>query len=301
MAKHETKNRRYREDLSEVPDWLRKKKCPQRDKILSGKRILPKNLTGKEKLADVVDNAFLAYNSARLREGCRLFTEKMLEPDVTIGMTLSGALDQAFKSAYLQGGAVPSATTLVAAGVDEIGAEDPAVVITDEGVGAVPFADAHVRVEVVGQRVPGDLLPPHLRLQASDQFLGRPRHMRERRVAGIQVVEVCDLICPERTSGASGIGITGHVRVEEEPVDDQLAAAFEEVEQAHRSVRSLELVVLDDLHARHAAPLGGHRVAGPGQLLLLHQQLRAGGFPFLGCHYGWRIHHESSRLSDSFL
>ncbi|MCE5307209.1 MAG: deoxyhypusine synthase [Acidobacteriales bacterium] len=95
MAKHETRNRRYREDLSEVPDWLRKKKCPQRDKILSGKRILPKNLTGKEKLADVVDNAFLAYNSARLREGCRLFTEKMLEPDVTIGMTLSGALTPA--------------------------------------------------------------------------------------------------------------------------------------------------------------------------------------------------------------
>lgn len=33
---------------------------------------------------------------------------------------LSGALDQAFKSAYLQGGAVPSATTLVAAGVQVV-------------------------------------------------------------------------------------------------------------------------------------------------------------------------------------
>jgi deoxyhypusine synthase len=95
MAKNKTSNRRYREDLSEAPDWLKKKKCPHRDKILSGKRILPKNLTGKEKLADVVDNAFLAYNSARLREGCQLFTEKMLEPDVTVGMTLSGALTPA--------------------------------------------------------------------------------------------------------------------------------------------------------------------------------------------------------------
>ena len=47
---------RYREDLSEVPDWMKKKKCPNRDKYLSGKRILPKNLTGTEKLADVVDN-----------------------------------------------------------------------------------------------------------------------------------------------------------------------------------------------------------------------------------------------------
>jgi deoxyhypusine synthase len=86
---------RYRKDLSEMPDWLKKKACPNRDKFMSGKRVLPKNLTGREKLADIVDDAFLAYNSGRLREGCQLFTEKMLEPDVTIGMSLSGALTPA--------------------------------------------------------------------------------------------------------------------------------------------------------------------------------------------------------------
>ena len=53
MAK--PKDTSYREDLSEMPDWLKKKKCPHRDKYLSGKRILPKNITGKEKLADLVD------------------------------------------------------------------------------------------------------------------------------------------------------------------------------------------------------------------------------------------------------
>jgi len=95
MAKTTNHHRRYREDMSEMPDWLRQKKCPNRDKYLSGKRILPKNLTGKEKLADIIDNAFLAYNGARLRECCQLFTEKMLEPDVTIGMSLSGALTPA--------------------------------------------------------------------------------------------------------------------------------------------------------------------------------------------------------------
>src|SRR5512141_2610483 len=95
MADTKKTHRRYREDLSEAPDWLKKKKCPQREKYMSGKRILPKNLTGKEKLADVVDEAFLAYNGARLREGCQLFTGKMLEPDVTIGMSLSGALTPA--------------------------------------------------------------------------------------------------------------------------------------------------------------------------------------------------------------
>lgn len=86
---------RYREDLSDVPDWLRKKKCPQRDRYLSGKRILPKNLTGKESVEYLVDEIFLAYNSARLKEGCQLFVQKMLEPEVTIGMSLSGALTPA--------------------------------------------------------------------------------------------------------------------------------------------------------------------------------------------------------------
>lgn len=95
MAKKVKKHTRYREDLSDLPDWLKKKKCPHRDKYLSGKRILPKNLTGQETLEELVDNVFLAYNSARLREGCQLFVEKMLQDDVTIGMSFSGALTPA--------------------------------------------------------------------------------------------------------------------------------------------------------------------------------------------------------------
>jgi deoxyhypusine synthase len=95
MKKTDGKHRRYREDLTEVPEWLKKKKCPDRDRYLSGKRIQPKNLTGREKLTQIVDEAFLAYNSARLREGCQLFVDKMLEPDVTVGMSLSGALTPA--------------------------------------------------------------------------------------------------------------------------------------------------------------------------------------------------------------
>jgi deoxyhypusine synthase len=86
---------RYRKDLTDMPEWMKKKQCPHRDKFMSGKRILPKNINGKEKLADLIDETFLAYNAARLREGCQLFTEKMLEKDVTIGMSLSGALTPA--------------------------------------------------------------------------------------------------------------------------------------------------------------------------------------------------------------
>ena len=89
------RSHRTREDLSELPDWLRQKKCPHKDKYLSGKRIMPKGITGKEKLADMIGETFLAYNAARLREGCELFTQKMLEPDVTVGMSLAGALTPA--------------------------------------------------------------------------------------------------------------------------------------------------------------------------------------------------------------
>jgi deoxyhypusine synthase len=95
MAKPQKSHHRYREDMKEMPDWMKKKKCPNRDRYLAGQRILPKNLTGKEKLPDIVDEVFLAYNSARLKEGCKLFVEKMLEPDVTVGMTISGALTPA--------------------------------------------------------------------------------------------------------------------------------------------------------------------------------------------------------------
>jgi deoxyhypusine synthase len=67
----------------------------KQSKLLRGRRIDPKPITGKTQLVDLVDNAFLAYNAARLREACWLFTRRMLEPDVTVGITLTGALTPA--------------------------------------------------------------------------------------------------------------------------------------------------------------------------------------------------------------
>lgn len=64
-------------------------------KFLSGKRIDPTPITKKSALADLIDESFMAYNAARLREACHLFTRKMLEDDVTIGVTLTGALTPA--------------------------------------------------------------------------------------------------------------------------------------------------------------------------------------------------------------
>ncbi len=66
-----------------------------KQRFLCGKRILPRPITGKESLPDMMDRVFLAYNAARLQEACRLFTEKMLNPEVTVGMSLAGALTPA--------------------------------------------------------------------------------------------------------------------------------------------------------------------------------------------------------------
>ncbi|MBN1346928.1 MAG: deoxyhypusine synthase [Phycisphaerae bacterium] len=66
-----------------------------KQRFLCGQRILPKPITGKEKLPDLIDRAFLAYNAARLQEACHLFTQRMLQPDVTVGMSLAGALTPA--------------------------------------------------------------------------------------------------------------------------------------------------------------------------------------------------------------
>src|SRR5215210_1965921 len=67
----------------------------KRSRFLQGKRIDPSPITGRTALADLVDNAFMAYNGARLREACQLLTQKMLEPDVTVGLSLTGALTPA--------------------------------------------------------------------------------------------------------------------------------------------------------------------------------------------------------------
>jgi deoxyhypusine synthase len=67
----------------------------KQSKFLRGRRIDPKPIVKNTRLVDLIDNTFIAYNAARLREACWLFTQKMLEPDVTVGVTLTGALTPA--------------------------------------------------------------------------------------------------------------------------------------------------------------------------------------------------------------
>lgn len=62
---------------------------------LSGKRIQPKPILPGVSVVELVDGTFQAYNAARLREACHLLSRKMLEDDVTVGLTLTGALTPA--------------------------------------------------------------------------------------------------------------------------------------------------------------------------------------------------------------
>jgi deoxyhypusine synthase len=59
---------------------------------LAAKPIRPRPITGQETAAELIRNAFTAYNGARLREACDLLVTRMLQPEVTVGVSLSGAL-----------------------------------------------------------------------------------------------------------------------------------------------------------------------------------------------------------------
>jgi len=63
--------------------------------FLRGSRIEPRAITGRETVADLMDGAFLAYNAGRLREAGRLFAERMLPDNGTVGMSITGALTPA--------------------------------------------------------------------------------------------------------------------------------------------------------------------------------------------------------------
>ncbi|MGA3286456.1 MAG: deoxyhypusine synthase [Bacteroidota bacterium] len=71
-----------------------KKDCPGKDKYLNGKRVLPQPISKDSNLAAVIDNMD-AYNGGRLRAACQLLRDKYSQEDVTIGLSIAGALTPA--------------------------------------------------------------------------------------------------------------------------------------------------------------------------------------------------------------
>src|SRR5881296_1369450 len=70
---------------------------PAQSKYLSGAQIIPRRVYPHMTVAELIDEQFQAYNAARLNEAARLYVEEMLVPekDVTIGLTMAGALTPA--------------------------------------------------------------------------------------------------------------------------------------------------------------------------------------------------------------
>src|SRR4051812_39642942 len=58
-------------------------------------RLLPGAVKKGINVADLIDTTFKAYNGGRLAEACRLFSEKMIAGEGTVGMSLTGALTPA--------------------------------------------------------------------------------------------------------------------------------------------------------------------------------------------------------------
>src|SRR6266516_382782 len=70
---------------------------PTQSDFLSGPQIIPRRIKPGMTIAELIDQQFQAYNSARLNEAAHLLAEEMLAPekDVTVGLTMAGALTPA--------------------------------------------------------------------------------------------------------------------------------------------------------------------------------------------------------------
>jgi deoxyhypusine synthase len=67
----------------------------EKSRYLHGQPIEPPAIDAKMSIVELVDKTFNAYNAGRFREACHLFAERMLADDVTVGMSLSGAMTPA--------------------------------------------------------------------------------------------------------------------------------------------------------------------------------------------------------------
>ena len=91
-----------------------------------------------------------------------------------------------------------------------------------------------------------------------------------------------ELVGVHRAAGAAALRVDVDIRIHEEPVQDELAAAVEEVEQRRVLAAGRgEAIVLLHADHRHAAALGSKGVTRAGVRLLLLEKRRARGAPLL--------------------
>ncbi len=63
--------------------------------FLRGKSVTTRRIKKNATVSEMVNSYFQAYNAGRLSEACNLYVNKMLRPNVTVGMSLTGALTPA--------------------------------------------------------------------------------------------------------------------------------------------------------------------------------------------------------------
>jgi deoxyhypusine synthase len=91
---HSTIKKKYGKELGDLKSFP-KPKSKNRSGYLKGGKIVPEKVSGSTSVVDLVEKYFQAYNAARLSEACKVYVNKMLNDDVTIGMSLTGALTPA--------------------------------------------------------------------------------------------------------------------------------------------------------------------------------------------------------------
>ena len=110
---------------------------------------------------------------------------------------------------------------------------------------------------------------PILAFSRAMSGLRRARDEGERRVAGVQMGGVGDLVGDHRAAAAGMVGPAEHAGLVESAVDNQLAPAVEQVEQARFAVRTFELIGLLDRQPWHPPALGRKGIAGAGMAFSL--------------------------------
>ena len=82
-------------DLTGMENMKNKRSdCPGKRKYLTGKRILPEPISQDTNIVRLIDNMD-AYNGGRLRAACHLLRDRYSQKDVTVGLSLAGALTPA--------------------------------------------------------------------------------------------------------------------------------------------------------------------------------------------------------------
>jgi hypothetical protein len=168
-------------------------------------------------------------------------------------------------------GVPPAPHLLVAAGVDEVGTEDP-VAPADERV--VPCQSSTSKSVSKPSVIVYQATCSH-RWRCFRPWISAwgARGEHQRRGPRVQVGGARDLVGDQRAAHArplpipAALGVGGDLGPVEGTVGEQLAAATEEVNQAHLPSGPVELVRLVHRQPRHPPTPGGERVTGAGQLL----------------------------------